>query len=134
MDGVSIIGVALGVGAVVYALSLRSVDASVDANGLPAAPGAPRTRFGLRRANRPTGAELGFGGAAVAEADPDAESFLYVPVLAAPGPQWRTRIGGVIGLLAIVTIAAVLVALGIYQLGHALNQLVQQFLGHVHPG
>jgi hypothetical protein len=134
MDGVSIIGVALGVGVVVYALSLRSVDASLDANGLPAAPTAARTRFGFRRAEPPTGAELGFGATAAGEAEADAESFLYVPVLAAPGPHWRTRIGGVIGLLAIVTIAAVLVALGIYQLGHALNQLIQQFLGHVHPG
>jgi hypothetical protein len=132
MDGVSIIGVAVGVGVVVYALSLRSPDEALGNESLPPAPGAIRSPLAWvrERTTRPTGEELGFGpDAAPAEQTPEPESFVYVPVLAAAGPRWRTRIGGVVGLMAVVVIAASLVAIGIYQLGHLLNQMLQGFLG-----
>jgi hypothetical protein len=133
MDGLSIIGVALGVGVVVYALSLRSADQGLGGDGLPPAPTTTRSPLAwLReRTARPTGGELGFGPQpATVAGEPEPESFVYVPVLTTSGPQWRTRIGGAIGLLAVVVIAALIVALGFYQLGHVLNQLVQGFLGH----
>ncbi|MGZ4110388.1 MAG: hypothetical protein ACXVP7_11975 [Actinomycetota bacterium] len=133
MDGLSIIGVALGVGVVVYALSLRSADEALGGDGLPPAPTATRSPLAWfrERTARPTGEELGFGPEpAAVEGEPQPESFVYVPVLASDGPHWQTRIGGAIGLLAVVIIAAIVVAFGFYQLGHALNQLVQGFLGN----
>jgi hypothetical protein len=135
VDGLSIIGVAIGVGVVVYALSLRTPDRAIDADALPPAPGAGRSPLAwLReRTAKPTGEELGFGAEAVpggATSEPEPESFVYVPVLAAGGPRWTTRLGGVVGLIAAVVIAAAALAIGIYQLGHLLNQMVQGFLGN----
>jgi hypothetical protein len=133
MDGLSIIGVALGVGVVVYALSLRSADETLGGDGLPPAPAATRSPLAwLReRTARPTGVELGFGPEpAAVEGEAQPESFVYVPVLTSEGPHWRTRIGGAIGLVAVVIIAAIIVAFGFYQLGHALNEMVQGFVGH----
>jgi hypothetical protein len=132
MDALSIIGVAVGVGVIVYALSLRSPDEPIQSSRLPPAPGSTRSRIGrLRhRAVGSTAAELGFGAEpAPLGREPEPESFVYVPVLHASGPQWRTRVGGVIGLMALVTVAALAVAIGIYQLGHILNGLVEGYLG-----
>jgi hypothetical protein len=138
MDGVSIIGVALGVGVVVWALSLRAPDEPVGVNRLPPAPAAARSAIArLRRPSAtPSADDLGFGrgpapleGGFEAEPDPEPESFVYVPVLHAQGPRWKARIGGVIGLLALITVGALAVAIGIYQLGHALNQMLRGFLG-----
>lgn len=104
MDLLLIIGVALGVGVIVYAQSLR------------AAGGSPSEDLGFRQ-------ELAL--------DPgsEPESSVYVQILPATELGWRTRIGGVIGLLLVTIAAALAVALGIYQLGHALNQTAQGFLG-----
>jgi hypothetical protein len=132
MDGLSIIGVALGVGVVVYALSLRAPDQGVGADPLPPAPGPSRSPLSWLRERpaRPTGEELGFGrhpAPATGEGQP--ESFVYVPILASSGPRWQRRIGGIVGLMAAVVIAAAIVAIGFYQLGHLLNQMIQGFLG-----
>jgi hypothetical protein len=132
VDGVSIIGVAIGVGVVVYALSLRTPDEAVEADPLPPAPGAARSPLAwLRgRAARPTGEALGFGGDRAPAADePEPESFVYVPVLATREPRWTTRLGGIVGLMAAVVVGAAAVAIGIYQIGHLLNQMVQGYLG-----
>lgn len=131
MDGLSIIGIALGVGVIVYALSLRGADESLITDQLSPAPGAPRHRIGWPsdRADGPSGQDLGFGAEPLEVGAPDPEPFVYVPVLAAPGTRWQTRIGGAVGLLALVTVSAIAVALGVYQVGHALNQTVQGFLG-----
>jgi hypothetical protein len=132
MDALSIIGVALGVGVIVYALSLRSPDEPIRASRLPPAPGSTRSPIGRlrRRAAGSTGTELGFGGGpAPLRREREPESFVYVPVLHSSGPQWRTRVGGVIGLMALVTVAALAVAIGIYQLGHILNGMVEGYLG-----
>jgi hypothetical protein len=132
MDALSIIGVALGVGVIVYALSLRSPDEPIQASALPPAPGSRRSPAGrLRhRSAGSTGTESGFGREPAPLArDPEPESFVYVPVLHSTGPKWRTRVGGVIGLLALVTVAALAVAVGIYQVGHILNGMVEGYLG-----
>jgi hypothetical protein len=136
MDGLSIIGVALGVGVIVYALSLRAPDGPLEVDPLPPAPGAAGSaieRFRQRRARR-TGEDLGFGREPAPiprglEPEPEPESFVYVPVLHTSAPRWQTRIGGVVGLLALIMIGALVVAIGFYQLGHALNELLRGFLG-----
>jgi hypothetical protein len=136
MDGLSIIGVALGVGVIVYALSLRAPDEPLEVDPLPPAPGAARSAIGRfrQRAARPTGEDLGFGRQPAPldrglEPEPEPESFVYVPILHATAPRWRTRIGGVVGLVALVMLGALAVAIGIYQVAEVLNQMVQGFLG-----
>jgi hypothetical protein len=105
MDGPLVIGAAIGVGVVVYALSLRAPDQSLNDC-------------------------LGFGREpAPLDASSESESSLYVQVLPATELDWRTRIGGVVGLLLVVIAAALVVALGINQLGHALNQTIQGLVG-----
>jgi hypothetical protein len=128
MDGLSIIAVSLGVGVVVYALSLRSSDAPLD--GSAAHEAARRPLWSWRR-DRPSGQELGFGDetAPVRDEEPAPEGFVYVPILASDAHGWRTRIGGVVGLLAMVAIGAVALALGAYQIGHVLNKVVEGFVG-----
>jgi hypothetical protein len=63
------------------------------------------------------------------EREPEAESIIYVWVPPLEEPGWRTRAWSVAGLIAVVTGAAFAVAMGIYQLGLALNQMIQGFLG-----
>jgi hypothetical protein len=134
VNALSIIGVALAVGVVVYALSLRDGDETLTERPAPPAPGTPHHRggwFRQRGAEALGGGELGFRpGAALPESDPEPEGFVYVPILASSGTPWQTRVAGVIGILALVAVAAITMAFGIYTLGHALNRLVQGFLGH----
>lgn len=51
-----------------------------------------------------------------------------MPAFAQPERQWRTRVGAVVGLILLVVAAALIVALGIHQLAHALNQIMQGYL------
>jgi hypothetical protein len=134
MDGLSIIAISVGVGFVVYVLSLRGPDESLTSDPLPPAPGTARSPLSwLRERTRRSGEELGFGREprppVDREREREQESFVYVPVLAATGTQWRTRLGGVVGLIALVAIAAMVVAVGVYQVGHVLNKMVEGFLG-----
>jgi hypothetical protein len=62
------------------------------------------------------------------EDEPELESWVYVPVLYSTKGQWRTRVSAIVGLILLVVAAALIVALGIYQLGHALNQIMQGYL------
>jgi hypothetical protein len=115
MGVVSIIGAALVVGVIVYALSLRSSD-------------EPLVLF-RRRSAGPTGEGLGFGDLP-APPEPAPGSLLYVPVLGSTQPHWQTRVGGIVGLMLLVTAAALAVAIAIYQLGLVLNTTIQGFLGN----
>jgi hypothetical protein len=63
------------------------------------------------------------------EGKPGPESVDYVWVSPAPQPGWQTRIGSVVGLIALVTGAAFAVALGTYQLGLFLNRMIEGLLG-----
>jgi hypothetical protein len=126
MDPLSILGVSLGVGVVVYALSLRSSDAPVDTE-----PGPTWSPFAWvrERAARPA-EQLGFGDERAAASDePAPEGFVYVPVLASRGPGWRTRLAGLIGLVAMVAVGALILAFGVYQLGSLINRAVSDTFG-----
>ena len=63
------------------------------------------------------------------EREPEPESVVYVRVLPSPEPDWQTRVGSVAGLMALVTGAALAVALGTYQLGLVLNRMIQGLMG-----
>jgi hypothetical protein len=124
VDAMSILGVSVGVGVVVYALSLRSTEAPVDAEPGPA--WSPFVWF-RERAVRPTAEDLGFGGEHVAATEPTPEGFVYVPVVAWGGPGWRTRVTGLVGLVALVAVGALVLAFGVYQFGSLLNRMMSGF-------
>ncbi len=63
------------------------------------------------------------------EREPEPGSVVYVRVLPSPEPDWQTRVGSVAGLLALVTGAALAVALGTYYLGLVLNRMIQALMG-----
>ena len=48
--------------------------------------------------------------------------------VATEGPSWRDRIAGVLGLTILLVVGAGAVAFGIYQLGTAINAVLQRFL------
>jgi len=52
-----------------------------------------------------------------------------VPILPSAERQWQTQVGGVVGLMLLVTAAALAVAIGIYRLGQVLNQIAQGYMG-----
>lgn len=127
----AIIGTALAVGAVVYALSLRTgAEQALPVHPVDEGAGPisdPRAR--PRRRGRPrttAGDDLGFSSQGEA---PAPDGLVYLPVLAGGGPRWRDRVAGVIGLIAIVVLAAAIVAVGIYQAGHMANGMIEEFLG-----
>jgi hypothetical protein len=63
------------------------------------------------------------------EREPEPEPVVYVPVLPWPEPEWQARVGSVGRLIALVAAAALAVAVGVYQLGLALNQMIQGVMG-----
>ena len=121
MNPLAIIGIALGVGLIAYALSLRDDDDDVllAEHVRPDRPDAgPPGREDEPRA-------VGFGpGESVAPGD----SFAYVPVITTP-PTLRTRLMGLTGLILLVVMSAAFLALAIYQAGHVINQTLARFLG-----
>ena len=116
MHPMAILGIALVVGLIVYALSLRgsalAVQPAVDAEGDrgPLPGDDPRT--------------MGFGPEAP---PPPGGSFVYVP-LASSTVDWRTRLEGVAGLIVLVVLTAAILAGVIYQAGHIINQTLAKLL------
>ncbi len=120
MNPVAIIGIALGVGLVAYALSLRDEDDAL----LAARVRADRRKAG-RRGREDEPRAVGFGpGEDVATGD----SFTYVPVITTPATL-RTRLMGLGGLILLVVMSAAFLALAIYQAGHVINETLARFLG-----
>jgi hypothetical protein len=63
------------------------------------------------------------------EREPEPESVVYVWVPPSEEPEWQTRVGSVGRLIALVAAAALAVAVGVYQVGLALNQMIQGVMG-----
>ena len=121
MNPLAIIGIALGVGLIAYALSLRDDqdDVLLAEHVRPDRPAA-----GWPGREEESGA-VGFGpGEGVAPGD----SFAYVPVINTP-PTLRTRLMGLGGLILLVLTSAAFLALAVYQVGHVVNQNLARFLG-----
>lgn len=105
MEYVLILATSVGVGVLVYRLSVRvggaSRSSSVgavapaydDAQGEPASPGAPGTA--------------------------------YLPV-STSAPSWQTRLIGLIGLVLMVAMAGALLAVALYQAGALIARLMSQ--------
>jgi hypothetical protein len=121
MNPVAIIGIALGVGLVAYALSLRTDEDALLAERLRR--DRSRSVRGRRDGGEPRA--VGFGpGEDLAPSD----SFAYVPVVTTPATL-RTRLMGLGGLILLVVTSAAVLALAIYQAGHVINQALARFLG-----
>jgi len=125
MHPMAIIGFALGVGAIVFAVSFWGGE---DAFGL-------RLGRGTEEGEQASAASvLGFGSPAAVEASPADESsdlgdsFAYVPVVT-DTLTWRTRVSGLLGLVLAVGLAAGVLAFGVYQAAHLVNQTIAKFLG-----
>jgi hypothetical protein len=121
MNPLAIIGIALGVGLIAYALSLRDDDDDVllaehvRPDRPTAGPAGPEDESGA----------VGFGpGEGVAPGD----SFAYVPVISTP-PTLRTRLMGLGGLILLVLTSAAFLAFAVYQVGHVINENLARFLG-----
>ena len=119
MNPLAIIGIALGVGLIAYALSLRDDDDVL--LGEHVRPDRPAGRPGQEDESR----AVGFGpGEGVAPGD----SFAYVPVISTP-PTLRTRLMGLGGLILLVLTSAAVLAFAVYQAGHVINENLARFLG-----
>ena len=53
--------------------------------------------------------------------------YTYLRV-ATRGPSWGDRIQGFVGLVILLVVAAAVLAFGIYQLGHLVNETIGRFL------
>jgi hypothetical protein len=120
MNPVAIIGIALGVGLIAYALSLRNEDDVVVAERV--SPDRPKA---ARRGREDQPRAVGFG---PGEDAATGDSFAYVPVITTPATL-RTRLMGLGGLILLVVMAAAFLALAVYQAGHVINQTLARFLG-----
>jgi hypothetical protein len=122
----AILGIALGAGAIVYALSLRNADETLalrpsaddDAGDEPTGPARSRGRNRRPRA-------VGFGTDDLEPTEP--QGSVYVPLSADETP-WQRRVAGLIGLIALVAVAAAVLAGAVYQVGHLVNQTIARFL------
>ncbi len=74
------------------------------------------------REDEPT---LGFG--AEPSAGEPGHGYAYLRV-STRGPSWRDRLQGFLGLIVLLAVGAAALALGIYQLGHLINQTIERFL------
>ena len=111
--------VSLGVGAVVYVLSLRAEEPEPVAIGFePTIVPAPVPTA------EPGAAEAG-GGPAV---EGPAPGYAYLQVAITKGPSARERIQGFVGSLALVAAAAVALAAGFYAAGALLGRVIRSFL------
>jgi hypothetical protein len=50
----------------------------------------------------------------------------YAPVAPPESPSWHSRLNGTLGLVVAVSIAAVTLAIAIYQVGHLISRMLSQ--------
>jgi hypothetical protein len=112
----AVIGFALGVGAIVFAVSLFGGDETLALRPGGEPPGPP------------SGGLLGFGPDEASGEERGTDDFVYVPVTP-ESLTWRTRLTGAVGLVLLVGLGACAVAFGVYQAGHLINQTIAKFLG-----
>lgn len=110
--GILVLAVLAGV--VVYALVMRG-----EREELPGTPSGDRPR---RRPRRDDPAP-DRGGAEMA-----GDTFAYVRVAAGGHTPLRTRLLGLLGLILLVAFSAALLAIGLWQAGHIINQTIAKFL------
>jgi len=126
----AVIGIALGVGAIVYAVSLRGGDETLTLDRPQPAPTRPHSERRPRpeRRGRAVGFELPTTPPTATAQEPS-ESFVYIPVLESSHVSWQRRLAGVVGLIVLVTAAAALLAGAVYEAGHVINDTIARFLG-----
>lgn len=125
MEPIAIAGIALGVGVVVYALSLRGeAEEVLELGQTPGAAGEPEPRGHRRRSKRQARA-VGFRPEDAAGEDDGAAYLRVVPAAETP---WTTRIASLVGIIVLIGFSAVLLAAAIYQAGHVINQAISGFL------
>ncbi len=110
----AVIGFALGVGAIVFAISLFGGDETLALHPGHEPPGKGLLGFGADEEDDGVG--------------PGADDFVYVPVTP-ESLTWRTRLSGVVGLVLLIGLGACAVAFGVYQAGHLINRTIAKFLG-----
>jgi hypothetical protein len=129
----AIIGIAVGVGLLVYALSLRGGADEVLSVGHPqgAAPGPAKRRRALRKRpsdeappTRPSTEDPTSEGP-VGQAPGD--SFTYLRIELPERTRWTRRVAGFLALLAIVVVSAATLAAAVYETGHLVNQAIEKY-------
>lgn len=133
MHPMAIIGIAVGVGLIVCALSLRSGADEVLSLGHPQEP--PTEPVKRKRPQRKRLTSAGPPPKPSAEdptpheaaGRPPGNSFAYVRVEPIRRTPWATRVEGLLGLLAIVAFSAATLAAAIYEIGHLINQAIDKY-------
>lgn len=121
MNPLAILGIAAGVGLIVYALSLRNDDET-----LPVAQVRPdRPKAARQGSHHEDSDALGFG--QFEPPPPPSEHLAYVPVSTDPETV-RSRLLGLGGLILLVLASAAVLALAMYQAGHIINQTLARYL------
>jgi len=115
-----VMALSLGVGIVVYVLSMRAEEAEPVAIGFepPIVPPEEQVAAPAEGTTTVTGPSPGH---------------TYLEVEVTKGPSFRERVQGLVGSIALVALAAVAVAGGVYAIGTLIGRLVRSFLGDVEP-
>ncbi len=114
MQIAEILVLAVLAGVIVYALAMRR-----EREELPGTPSEDRPRRRPRRGDPAPDR----GGAEMA-----GDSFAYVRVAVGGHTPLRTRLLGLLGLILLVAFSAALLAIGLWQAGHVINQTIAKFL------
>lgn len=123
MSPLTILGIAVGIGLIVYALSFVGHDETIPVTQVR--PDRPRTGRPVPRREGPEA--LGFG--QFEPPPPPSEHLAYVPVSTDPETA-RGRLLGLGGLILLVLASAIVLALALYQAGHLVNQSLARYLQH----
>jgi hypothetical protein len=125
MHPMAVIGFALGIGAIVFAISFWGEEDAFglrlnhrNARGAETSAETPSLGFGQPGGPLPSPAGEGTDGG---------DAFTYVPVIQ-DAPTWRTRLSGVLGLVLFVVLGGTLLALSAYQVGHLINETIAKYL------